>query len=505
MTTSAVDNTLRQLPVGEIKPSPLNHRKRFDEVKLQELAESIRQKGLVQPVVVRPKGAGWELIVGHRRLKAAAIAGLEAIPAMIRELDDESVVELQVIENVQRDDVHPMEEAAGYRYLIEKKRLDVPQIAAKVGRSVKYIYDRVKLLQLIPEAQRLFLEDRFTAGHAVILARLKPSDQERAIEPGRNKVALWEREEADLFSPALSDAERAALRKTTKDGPYLGLKARSVRELQQWVDDHVRFDPTSADLPQLFPETASALENVRARVDAKVVAITYDHFLQPEARDQETRTFGPMSWRRADGEFDSSTCEHSVLGVVAAGPHRGEAFDVCVQKKKCLVHWGKEIRATARRAKQAASGKPGTKGLADRRRAEQERQERERKKEQAERDRFEKAKPALQNAVAEAVRSADLSTLARVLDGEKPDRKSPVPIGSTFEDLVRYLVFQKMTVTLRNVWYRDQWIKDAKAQLGIDARKIIDTVAPVEPVQTSAQPKAAVKKKVAKKTGGRKT
>jgi ParB family chromosome partitioning protein len=504
MTTSAVD-TLRQLPVGEIKPSPLNHRKRFDETKLNELAESIRQKGLVQPVVVRPKGQGWELIVGHRRLKAAVIAGLEAIPAMIRELDDESVVELQIIENVQRDDVHPMEEAAGYRYLVEKKRLTIPQIAAKVGSSVKYVYDRMKLLALIPEAQRLFLDGRFEAGHAIILARLKPSDQERAIDPearGSARGGLWEREEADLFSPALSDAERAEMRKSAKEDPYLGLKARSVRELQSWVDDHVRLDVASPELPHIYPETARAIEDATT-VEATVVAITYDYHVQPEARDEKHRTYSPQSWRRADGQHDSKICVHAVLGVVAAGSNRGEAFDVCVAKKKCLVHWGKEIRAAAKAAKDRASGKAPSGSLQARRDAERERQERERKEREDWNRRFDKAYPTILERVAERIRTADRAILIKVLHSGRPDPKSLIPIGTTFEDLVRYLAYQQHATQSRS-YYRPHWIKEAKTELGIDVVKIVDEVAPEE--KLAAKPAAAAKgKKATKRKGGRKS
>lgn len=159
--------------IYDLEPSPQNPRKRFDPAELEELGRSIAEKGIIEPLVVRrhPKKKGkWEIVCGERRWRAAKIAGTETVSCIVRELDDVEVLEIQTIENIQRDDLHPLEEADGYARLMKRPGYDVGRIARKVGRSEKYVYDRVKLLQLTPQAKKLFLEDRFTAGHAILLA-----------------------------------------------------------------------------------------------------------------------------------------------------------------------------------------------------------------------------------------------------------------------------------------------------------------------------------------------
>lgn len=235
-------------------------------------------------------------------------------------------------------------------------KYDVARIAEKIGRSIKYVYDRVKLLQLTKEAQQLFLEDRITAGHAILLARLKPADQKRAIDPDTNehRPALFQKEHT-LFDPGEQAEEPFKLK--GKD-PWKGLKARSVRELQGWIDEHVRFDAKEPD-PILFPETKAELEGAK-----KIVPITLANYIPEEAR--EGRTWGPRSWKRADGQpysdswgrkQKSKTCEYSVTGFVAVGPGRGDAFPVCVNKDKCAIHWPDQVRAKKRRSA-AVAGKP---------------------------------------------------------------------------------------------------------------------------------------------------
>lgn len=325
----------RRLPLAVVVVSKTNPRRSMDKHALEELAGSIVRHGILQPLLVRPlpptsqEGEEvelFELVAGHRRLEAARLARLEEVPVMVRALSDIEVLEVQLVENLQRADLHPLEEAEGYRQLTAVAKYDVARIAEKIGRSPKYVYDRLKLLALTKEAKAAFLEDRITAGHAILLARLDPADQARALSPKSEAVfqtehLLWHPEEE-------------------REGP--ALKTRSVRELQGWIDQHVRFDVTAPD-PMLFPKTAEEIGR-----EKKFVPISFGSFVHPEARDG--RTFMSKAWKRADGEKGSKVCEHATLGVVAVGPGRGDAFSVCVSKEKCTVHWGKEIRARAKRA-----------------------------------------------------------------------------------------------------------------------------------------------------------
>lgn len=172
-----------------ITPSPTNPRKRFDEVALAELTASVRDHGVIQPILVRPidpprKGkTGYELVAGERRYRAAKAAGLAEIPAMVRALTDLQALELQVIENLQRNDLHPLEEAEGYERLMNAHGMTVDQVADKIGKSKAYVYARLKLTALCPAARKLFYDDKIVAATALDIARISPaSEQERCLE-----------------------------------------------------------------------------------------------------------------------------------------------------------------------------------------------------------------------------------------------------------------------------------------------------------------------------------
>ena len=344
-----------QIVIAQLFESPHNPRTHFDPVKLAELADSIRQKGIVEPLVVReidPLGPGltFEIVAGARRYRAAQLAGLETVPCIVRAYDDEDVLEIFVIENLQRDDLSPLEQARGFKQLLTANadRFSVATIASKVGMSPAWVWDRLKLLDLVPEAQELLESGRITVGHGIVLARLKPVDQERAIDP--NNVALWQPDTAVL--DLVDGADEA--------DPYDGYTPNSIKSLEGWVADHVRFDVKHAAqaVPLQFEELA---EKVQAAEQApgrgkKVIAISFDQFLRPEVKDESERTYGPKSWRMADGSVDGASCDQSVLGVVVAGPRQGKSFRVCIAKDSCLVHFAAEIKAKKKAAKARAKG-----------------------------------------------------------------------------------------------------------------------------------------------------
>ncbi len=165
-----------------IDPSKTNPRKDFNKAKLDELAASIKEHGVLQAILLRPNGKRFELVAGERRYRASKIVGLKEIPSNVRELDDKQVLEIQVIENLQRDDISPLDEAAGYDGLIKKHGYTTKQLAAKVGKSVSYIEKRVRLVNLCDEARTDFLEGGMTLGAALLLARIPDQKlQEQAV------------------------------------------------------------------------------------------------------------------------------------------------------------------------------------------------------------------------------------------------------------------------------------------------------------------------------------
>ncbi len=177
------------LHLDAIVASTTNPRKHFDKAALQELAESIAKHGILQAILVRPNGAGgkFELVAGERRWRAAKIAKLERIPVSVRELTDAEVLEIQVVENLQRADLHPLEEAEGYEQLMKCHHADgrtytADEIAAKVGKSKSYVYQRLKLTSLMPKAREAFYAGRLDASRALLVARIPESLQEQALE-----------------------------------------------------------------------------------------------------------------------------------------------------------------------------------------------------------------------------------------------------------------------------------------------------------------------------------
>ncbi len=174
MNPSSV-TTVQDVTPAMVTPSKTNPRKTFHG--LDELAASIKLRGLINPITVRPHpkppaGVHFELVAGERRWRAAKLARVTTIPVIVRELSDKEVLEIQVIENVQRADVHPMEEAEGFEELIEKHGYDAEQIAAKTGKSKAYVYARLKLCSLADGPRQAFLEDKVSASVALLIARI---------------------------------------------------------------------------------------------------------------------------------------------------------------------------------------------------------------------------------------------------------------------------------------------------------------------------------------------
>lgn len=207
-TPEAAPTTTEQhfavLPLAVVVPSLTNPRKTFDDAKLQELADSIRATGVHQPILVRPLPGSrvqdtffelnsltrrtgpkptHEIVSGERRYRASQLAGAATIPAMVRALTDDQVLEIQIIENLQRDDLTPLEEAEGYEHLMQHASLNADQVAAKIGKSRSYVYARTKLLDLGPQGREALREGKLDASRALLVARIPDTElQAKAVE-----------------------------------------------------------------------------------------------------------------------------------------------------------------------------------------------------------------------------------------------------------------------------------------------------------------------------------
>ena len=229
------DKSLLRLPLEEIRRDPGQPRKTFDEDKLRELADSIRAQGLIQPVLVRRDGpSGYVLIAGERRWRAAQLAGLSEIPAVVREVSSAQALELALVENLQRTDLNPIEEAEGYRRLIDEFHLTQEQVSQRVGKERSTVANALRLLGLPDEVKEMLASGTLSMGHARALLGLPriPEMVELARRITEKKLSVREAER-------LVKAERTAEHEPARDQPSLQQRA-VVEELQRALGTKVR-------------------------------------------------------------------------------------------------------------------------------------------------------------------------------------------------------------------------------------------------------------------------
>ena len=193
------DRVLR-VRLDRVKPSPLQPRKDFSTESLQELAASIKEQGIVQPLIVRDRQTHYELIAGERRWRAAQLLNLAEVPVIVREADDRAVLELALIENLQRENLNPMEEALGYAQLIGQFALRQEDVGVKVGKSRVAVANALRLLKLAPEIQAYVRDGRLSVGHAKVILGLTLAEQQKLAAERVLKDGLTVRQAEELVS-----------------------------------------------------------------------------------------------------------------------------------------------------------------------------------------------------------------------------------------------------------------------------------------------------------------
>lgn len=425
------------IAIDQIHESTTNPRQTFEQSKLEELAESIRQHGLIQPVTVRPNANGFEIVAGARRFRASQLAELFSIPARIVELDDAAAMEWQLVENSQRVDVHPYEEAQGFQRLLDLPGYDVAALVLKSGKSASHIYARLSLLQLIPDVAQAFVEERITASHANLIARLPEEHQAAAFEQCWRKdwndkephllpakhVAAWI--ESNLYL-ALADApfdlEDVGLNPTA--GACVTCPRRSGHNTSLFAD--VQGDQC---LDGLCYQT-----KVAAHIDRELA--TRPQLVQIEttwrpAKEQRPGILPKHSYRELDTPDNPDAeppCPNTTSALIVFGRHAGKTVTVCTDNH-CPVH---DPATAARLAKQEAdhpapvmepATEEETEEQAEQRRAEYEQRRNEHEGEQQRRDEEGKAEFERQQKEFEAeqerrekLSKARIATFDRILE-----------------------------------------------------------------------------------------
>lgn len=237
---SSADVTPHELPIDQVVPNPSQPRKEFDESELNELADSIRRNGILQPLVVRKRDETFQIVAGERRYRAAQRASLKSVPVVVREVSDQEVLLLAMIENLQRSDLNPLEEAKGYRELIDKNGLTQDELGKALSKSRSSIANALRLLELPDEVQSMVYSGQLTAGHARAILSVK-GDQ--------NRVALARKVVADGLS----------VRQTEILGPLFSVKEDESSSRRQAA-------------PQSYKQAARQLRNkLAAKVSVRTV------------------------------------------------------------------------------------------------------------------------------------------------------------------------------------------------------------------------------------------
>lgn len=342
---------VQDIPLELIDPSATQPRQHFDEGQLRDLAASIEQHGVLQSIIVRPRGERYEVIAGERRVRASRLAGRSTIPAQIRDVDDQAARQVQIIENLQREGIHPLDEADAYQALLDSDPACTPEsIAIMVGKGKRYIYQCLTFRRLIPPARDAFARNILTAAHALRLAQVPDALQTDAL--------------AECFFPVLS-------RGRDKDAEALDARSLApVRQLDTWIEKKVKLDPHSPDTRVLLPELDEQVTQAETADKNTVLALSTLHF---HADKSDRKPILAQSWRRAE---DDDACKHARAGVIVLGEGRGTLLHVCIEKKRCARHWQMpRAKATEARQKQQVAAEQ----LARERREAEERAQQEQK------------------------------------------------------------------------------------------------------------------------------
>ncbi|WP_062351012.1 ParB/RepB/Spo0J family partition protein [Bacillus kwashiorkori] len=221
--------TVQEINISEIRPNPYQPRKIFKEESIDELKQSIIEHGILQPIIVRKSIKGYEIVVGERRYRAAKAGSLEKIPVVIRKMNDREMMELAVLENLQREDLTPIEEAAAYQMLMEKLNVTQEELAKRLGKSRPHIANHIRLLALPKEIQQLINDGKISMGHGRALLGLKRKEKTTAIVEKIIKEQLNVRQLEMLIQQLNENVSRETSKKKEKKDVFIMEQETNLR------------------------------------------------------------------------------------------------------------------------------------------------------------------------------------------------------------------------------------------------------------------------------------
>ena len=338
----------RRIPLEQLRESPTNPRRFYAVQPLNELAQSIKQHDVLQAIITRPhptEAEAFEIVCGSRRYRGTKIAQRPDIPAVVRDLSDEQVIAIQAIENIQREDVHPLEEASSYAQLVALGR-DVDDIAVLLGKSATYIYQRMKLADLTPEAQETYLAGTFTTSHAIDLARLPAGAQAELLDYIK---------EGSQYGDAVTVAD---LREEIERRFHLDLHRapfkKSDAQLVADVGPCTTCPKRTGFTPALFPDikrkdTCTDGACFHAKLAAHIVRVRAEHtdgdtppplLSSFYSANSGTATLYPDALLHQKWAEAAKKCKHTVNGVLVDSIDAGKVVPCCIEPS-CTTHRAK--------------------------------------------------------------------------------------------------------------------------------------------------------------------
>lgn len=223
------EESVREININELRPNPYQPRKVFEKEAIEELAQSIVEHGILQPIIARKSIKGYEIVVGERRYRAAKAAKLETVPVVVKELTEQQMMELAVLENLQREDLTPIEEGSAYQLLMEKLNLTQEELAKRLGKSRPHIANHIRLLSLPPKIQALISEGKISMGHGRALLGLRKKDRLIAVVEKVIKESLNVRQLEKLIQQ-LNDVPRETKKPEKKKDVFIKEQESFLRE-----------------------------------------------------------------------------------------------------------------------------------------------------------------------------------------------------------------------------------------------------------------------------------
>src|SRR5262245_30512 len=329
---------IRDIALDAIEPSPSNPRRRRNPVADAELMASVSTYGILTPLLVRPAAepGKYQIAAGHRRYDAATMLKLSTVPVQIREIDDKEYMEVLHVENLQREDVHPLDEAIGYKELLKNGGYDIATLSAKIGKSEGYLHQRLKLNDLIKEAQKLFADEKIGFGHAVILARLDKKQQKDIL---LNHLFSYRNEPVSVRE--LSDYVRRFLYLDLGSVPWplddaellatAGACALCPKRTGSNASLFADMDKNTCTDRACFEKKMQAY--LQKQIDSRPGLLKFSDYSVNHKKNSSILT--GASCRRIWGREDK--CESAEEAIMVDGSDRGKTVFVC-RNRECVTH-----------------------------------------------------------------------------------------------------------------------------------------------------------------------